>query len=90
MAAVNVIRAALVSILVVLIIAGTGQILVLYITAFALGVCQVVYDSAARARAPVRTSPDYPEPRLSRELVEFSRRRPLSSADAISAGTGPG
>ena len=40
MSAVNIIRAALVSILMVLIVAGTGQILVLYITAFALGACE--------------------------------------------------
>lgn len=52
MSTVNGIRAALLGVLVVLILAGAGHILVLYVTAFALGVCQVVYDSAARAILP--------------------------------------
>jgi MFS family permease len=52
MVTVNGIRAVLLSVLVVLVVAGVGHILVLYATAFALGLCQVVYDSAARAILP--------------------------------------
>jgi MFS family permease len=36
----------------VLVVAGGGHIAVLYVTAFGLGLCQVVYDSAARAILP--------------------------------------
>lgn len=52
MSTVNLVRAVLLSVLVVLLVAGVGHILVLYVAAFALGVCQVVYDSAARAILP--------------------------------------
>ncbi|RLK61998.1 MFS transporter [Actinokineospora cianjurensis] len=49
MATVNVIRAVLLGLLVVV---GVAHIWVLYAAAFALGGCQVVYDSAARAILP--------------------------------------
>lgn len=52
MSAVNLMRAALLGVLVLLVVLGTGSILVLYAAAFALGLCQVVYDSAARAILP--------------------------------------
>ena len=52
MSAVNVVRAVVLGGLVVLIATGAAHIAVLYVTAFALGVCQVVYDSAARAILP--------------------------------------
>lgn len=52
MSAVNLIRAALLGLLVLLLLAGARHILLLYFTAFALGTCQVVYDSAARAILP--------------------------------------
>ena len=52
MSTVNGIRAVLLGVLAVLIVVGTGHILVLYLTAFALGICQVIYDSAARAILP--------------------------------------
>lgn len=52
MSAVNVVRAVLLGVLAVLVAVGVGHILVLYVTAFALGACQVVYDSAARAILP--------------------------------------
>lgn len=52
MSTVNVLRAVLLGVLVVVIVAGVGHILVLYAAAFALGACQVVYDSAARAILP--------------------------------------
>jgi MFS family permease len=52
MSAVNIMRAVLLGTLVVLVVAGARSILVLYATAFALGLCQVVYDSAARAILP--------------------------------------
>lgn len=52
MSAVNVLRAALLGVLVLLVVAGAGNIPVLYAAAFALGLCQVVYDSAARAILP--------------------------------------
>jgi MFS family permease len=52
MATVNGIRAVLLGLLVALVAAGAGHILVLYATAFALGACQVIYDSAARAILP--------------------------------------
>lgn len=52
MSTVNIMRAALLGALVLLVVAGVGNILVLYVTAFALGLCQVVYDSAVRAILP--------------------------------------
>ncbi|MBN6038178.1 MFS transporter [Amycolatopsis sp. 195334CR] len=52
MAVVNAVRAALLGVLVVLLATGAGSVLVLYAAAFALGVCQVVYDSADRAILP--------------------------------------
>ncbi len=52
MSTVNIMRAVLLGTLVLLVVAGVGHILVLYATAFALGLCQVVYDSAARAILP--------------------------------------
>jgi MFS family permease len=52
MSAVNLLRAVLLGVLVLLVVAGAGTILVLYAAAFALGLCQVVYDSAARAILP--------------------------------------
>lgn len=52
MATVNILRAVLLGALVLLIFTGVGNILMLYVTAFALGLCQVVYDSAARAILP--------------------------------------
>ncbi|AXB48198.1 hypothetical protein A4R43_00625 [Amycolatopsis albispora] len=52
MSVVNVVRAVLLGGLVVLIATGTGGVAVLYAAAFALGICQVVYDSADRAILP--------------------------------------
>jgi MFS family permease len=52
MSTVNLMRAALLAALVLLVTLGAGSILVLYAAAFALGLCQVVYDSAARAILP--------------------------------------
>jgi predicted MFS family arabinose efflux permease len=52
MSAANLVRAALLGLLVLLLLAGAGHILLLYATAFALGLCQVIYDSAARAILP--------------------------------------
>ncbi len=52
MSTVNVLRTALLVALVLLVVAGPDNILVLYATAFALGLCQVVYDSADRAILP--------------------------------------
>lgn len=52
MSSVNIMRAVLLGALVLLVVAGAGHILVLYVAAFALGLCQVVYDSAARAILP--------------------------------------
>jgi MFS family permease len=52
MSTVNIMRAVLLGALVLLLVAGVEHILVLYATAFALGLCQVVYDSAARAMLP--------------------------------------
>lgn len=52
MSTVNVMRAVLLGALVLLIATGAGNILVLYVAAFALGLCQVAYDSAARAILP--------------------------------------
>ncbi|MGC7095009.1 MFS transporter [Amycolatopsis lurida] len=52
MSVVNAVRAVLLAVLVVLIATGTGGIGVLYAAAFALGICQVVYDSADRALLP--------------------------------------
>jgi MFS family permease len=52
MSTVNIMRAVLLGALVLLIVVGVGNILVLYVAAFALGLCQVVYDSAARAILP--------------------------------------
>lgn len=52
MSTVNLVRAVLLGVLVVLLTAGAGHIVVLYVAAFALGSCQVVYDSAARAILP--------------------------------------
>jgi MFS family permease len=52
MSAANLVRAALLGLLVLLLLAGAGHILLLYATAFALGLCQVMYDSAARAILP--------------------------------------
>jgi MFS family permease len=52
MSAANLVRAALLGLLVLLLLAGSGHILLLYATAFALGLCQVIYDSAARAILP--------------------------------------
>jgi MFS family permease len=52
MSAVNLVRAVLLGLLVVFVAAGVGHVLVLYVVAFALGTCQVGYDSAARAMLP--------------------------------------
>lgn len=52
MSTVNIMRAALLGVLILLIALGAESILVLYAAAFALGLCQVVYDSAARAILP--------------------------------------
>jgi MFS family permease len=52
MSTVNLMRAALVGALVLLIITGGDSIVVLYVTAFALGLCLVVYESAVRAMLP--------------------------------------
>lgn len=52
MSTVNMMRAVPLGALVLLIVVGAGNIVVLYATAFALGLCQVVYDSAARAILP--------------------------------------
>lgn len=52
MSTVNLMRAVLLGVLVLLVVVGAGSILVLYAAAFALGLCQVVYDSAARAVLP--------------------------------------
>jgi MFS family permease len=52
MSAANLLRAALLGVLVLLIAGGLGSVPVLYAAAFALGLCQVVYDSAARAILP--------------------------------------
>jgi MFS family permease len=52
MATVNIMRAVLLGALVLLVAAGAGNIVTLYVTAFAVGLCQVVYDSAARAMLP--------------------------------------
>ncbi|GAB3835687.1 MFS transporter [Dactylosporangium cerinum] len=52
MSAVNIMRAVLLGIVVLLVVVGVEHILVLYAAAFALGLCQVVYDSAARAMLP--------------------------------------
>nr|WP_167493056.1 MFS transporter [Micromonospora ureilytica] len=52
MSTVNFMRAALIGALVLLIITGVDSILVLYVIAFALGLCQVVYESAVRAILP--------------------------------------
>lgn len=52
MSAANLLRAALLGLLVLLLLAGAGHIVLLYATAFALGLCQVCYDSAARAMLP--------------------------------------
>lgn len=49
MSTVNIMRAVLLAALVLLVATGAGSIPVLYLAAFALGLCQVVYDSAARA-----------------------------------------
>jgi MFS family permease len=52
MSTANIARTALLGALVLLIATGAGSILVLYAAAFALGLCQVVYDSAVRAILP--------------------------------------
>ncbi|THV28725.1 MFS transporter [Glycomyces paridis] len=52
MSTANLTRAALLGALVLLVVLGAESILVLYAAAFALGLCQVVYDSAARAILP--------------------------------------
>jgi MFS family permease len=52
MSAANLLRAALLGVLVLLVASGLGSVPVLYAAAFALGLCQVVYDSAARAILP--------------------------------------
>lgn len=52
MSTANFMRAALLGALALLIISGAGAMPVLYVGAFALGLCQVVYDSAARAILP--------------------------------------
>jgi MFS family permease len=52
MSTTNITRAALLGVLVLLIATAAGHIAVLYAAAFALGLCQVVYDSAARAILP--------------------------------------
>ncbi|WP_169739658.1 MFS transporter [Amycolatopsis taiwanensis] len=52
MSTVNIMRTVLLGALVLFIVAGAGNILMLYVAAFALGLCQVVYDSAARAILP--------------------------------------
>lgn len=52
MSTVNLARAVLLGALVLLVVAGAEHLLVLYTAAFALGLCQVVYDSAARAILP--------------------------------------
>ncbi len=52
MSTVNIMRAVLLAALVLLVATGAGSIPVLYLAAFALGLCQVVYDSAARAILP--------------------------------------
>ncbi len=52
MSVVTAARAALLGTLAVLVAAGAAHIVALYAVAFALGLCQVVYDSAARAMLP--------------------------------------
>lgn len=52
MSTVNVMRAVLLGAVVSLLVGGVDSIPVLYVAAFALGLCQVVYDSAARAILP--------------------------------------
>lgn len=52
MSTANLLRAALLGVLVLLIASGLGSVPVFYGAAFALGLCQVVYDSAARAILP--------------------------------------
>jgi MFS family permease len=52
MSTVNIMRAVLLGALVLLVVADAGSILTLYVAAFALGLCQVLYDSAARAILP--------------------------------------
>lgn len=52
MSTATIMRAALLGVLVLLTVAGGGSIPLLYVIAFALGLCQVVYDSAVRAILP--------------------------------------
>jgi MFS family permease len=52
MSTVNIMRAVLLGVIILLLVAGVEHILALYAAAFALGLCQVVYDSAARAILP--------------------------------------
>jgi MFS family permease len=52
MSTANIMRAALLGALVLFTVSGAGTIPLLYVIAFALGLCQVVYDSAVRAILP--------------------------------------